>query len=253
MRSRFTILVGLVLALALVAAACSSDDTGDESTTTTEATTTTTEAAETTTTAAPETTTTEAMEAIDLVIWADEKRALILETLAPKVLEETNVNLVIDVIVYDDLREQVTTAARPAKARTSSLAHTTGPARWLQAASGTDRSRRGDEEWFPVALQSFNYNGQLYALPYQSEAVALYYNTDLVPEPPTTIEELTAICDELSDIENCWAIPGGGDGADPYHNYAFVSAQGGYILPSTPRPVMTSRTSASTTRAQLPA
>ncbi|MGB5433063.1 MAG: extracellular solute-binding protein, partial [Acidimicrobiia bacterium] len=110
MRSRFTILVGLVLALTLVAAACSSDDTGDESTTTTEATTTTTEAAETTTTAA-ETTTTAAAEAIDLVIWADEKRAPILETLAPKVLEETNVNLVIDVIVFDDLREQVTTAA----------------------------------------------------------------------------------------------------------------------------------------------
>ena len=109
MRSRFTILVGLVLALALVAAACSSDDTGDESTTTTEATTTTTEATTTTTEAA--TTTTAAAEAIDLVVWADDKRAPILETLAPKVLEETNVNLVIDVIVYDDLREQVTTAA----------------------------------------------------------------------------------------------------------------------------------------------
>ena len=59
---------------------------------------------------------------------------------------------------------------------------------------------------------------------------ALYYNTELVPEPPTTIEGLTAICDELTDIENCWAVPGGGDAADPYHNFSFISALGGYIF-----------------------
>ena len=234
MRSRFTILVGLVLALALVAAACSSDsDSGEDATTTTEATTTTTEAA--TTTTAAETTTTAAPEAIDLVIWADEKRAPILETLAPKVLEETNVNLVIDVIVFDDLREQVTTAAPAGEGPDIFI----GAHDWTgeMAASGIsapiDLGGR-DDEWFPVALQSFNYNGSLYALPYQSEAVALYYNTDLVPTAPTTIEELTAMCDELSDIENCWAIPGGGDGADPYHNYSFVSAQGGYIFAFDP-------------------
>jgi len=57
MRSRFIILVGFVLAFALVAAACSSSDTGEESTTTTQATTTTTEAVATTTTAAATTTT----------------------------------------------------------------------------------------------------------------------------------------------------------------------------------------------------
>ncbi|MGB5167652.1 MAG: extracellular solute-binding protein [Acidimicrobiia bacterium] len=230
MRSRFTILVGLVLALTLVAAACSSDDTGDESTTTTEATTTTTEAS-TTTTEAATTTTTEAMEAIELVIWADEKRSPILESLAPKVLEETNVQLVIEPTVYDDLRGQVTTAAPAGEGPDIFI----GGHDWVgeMAASGIaapiDLGGR-DSEWFPVALEAFNYNGQLYGMPYQSEAVALFYNTDLVPEPPTTLAELTAICDELTDIDNCWAVPGGGDGADAYHNYPFVSALGGYIF-----------------------
>jgi len=60
MRSRFIILVGFVLAFALVAAACSSSDTGEESTSTTQATTTTTEAVATTTTTVAETTTTAA-------------------------------------------------------------------------------------------------------------------------------------------------------------------------------------------------
>ena len=50
------ILLAVLLAFAMVAAACGSDDTGDESTTTTEATTTTTEAATTTTEAATTTT-----------------------------------------------------------------------------------------------------------------------------------------------------------------------------------------------------
>jgi maltose-binding protein MalE len=234
MRSRFMILVGLVLALALVAAACSSDETGDESTTTTEATTTTTEAAATTTTAA-ETTTTEAAEPIELVIWADEKRSPILESLAPKVLEEANIQLVIEPTVYDDLRGQVTTAAPAGEGPDIFI----GGHDWVgeMAASGIaapiDLGGR-DDEWFPVALEAFNYNGQLYGMPYQSEAVALFYNTDLVPEPPTTLDELTAICDALEGIDNCWAIPGGGDGADAYHNYPFVSAEGGYIFAFDP-------------------
>lgn len=234
MRSRFMILVGLVLALALVAAACSSDETGDESTTTTEATTTTTEAAATTTTAA-ETTTTEAAEPIELVIWADEKRSPILESLAPKVLEEANIQLVIEPTVYDDLRGQVTTAAPAGEGPDIFI----GGHDWVgeMAASGIaapiDLGGR-DDEWFPVALEAFNYNGQLYGMPYQSEAVALFYNTDLVPEPPTTLDELTAICDGLDGIDNCWAIPGGGDGADAYHNYPFVSAEGGYIFAFDP-------------------
>jgi maltose-binding protein MalE len=234
MRSRFTILVGLVLALALVAAACGSDDTGDESTTTTEATTTTTEATTTTTTEAATTTTTEA-EAIELVIWADEKRAPILASFAPAVLKETNVQLVIESTVYDDLRGQVTTAAPAGEGPDIFI----GGHDWVgeMAASGIaapiDLGGR-DDEWFPVSLEAFNYNGQLYGMPYQSEAVALFYNTDLVPEPPTTLAELTAICDELEGIDNCWAVPGGGDGADAYHNYPFVSALGGYIFAFDP-------------------
>ena len=82
MKSRFTILVGLVLALALVAAACSDDDdTGAEDTTTTAAEETTTTAAETTTTAA-ETTTTVAADLAALTVWADDKFAPIITQVA---------------------------------------------------------------------------------------------------------------------------------------------------------------------------
>ena len=89
-----------------------------------------------------------------------------------------------------------------------------------------------DDEWVPVSRVAFNYSGSLYAVPYATEAIAMYYNTDLVPEPPTTFEEMTAICDSLDGIDNCLGIPGGGDNvpAAAYNHYPFVSVLGGYIF-----------------------
>ena len=62
------------------------------------------------------------------------------------------------------------------------------------------------------------------------EAIVLYHNTDLVPEAPATFEEIPGICAALAGITNCVGVPGGGDGADPYHQYPFLSATGGYIF-----------------------
>jgi arabinogalactan oligomer/maltooligosaccharide transport system substrate-binding protein len=236
MRSRFTVVVGLVLTLAVVAAACGDSETGEESTTTTKATTTTTTNAATTTTTEVATTTTEDAEPIELVIWADDERSQVLESLAPRVLEETNVRLVIEPTADEDLRGRVTTAAPAGEGPDIFV----GRHDWVgeMVASGIaapiDLGGREDE-WLPVALEAFNYDGQLYGMPDQSEAVALFYNTELVPEPPSTLEDLTAICDELNEIDNCWAIPGGGDDADAYANYPFVSALGGYIFAFDPQ------------------
>ena len=88
-------------------------------------------------------------------------------------------------------------------------------------------------DFVPVALDAFNFEGNLYAVPVATEAVAMYYNTDLVAEAPATFEELGAAC-ETAAAANCVVIPGGGDGGDAYHNYPFVSALGGYIFAYDP-------------------
>ncbi len=49
-------------------------------------------------------------------------------------------------------------------------------------------------EW---AKQRATYNGTLYGVPDQVEEIVLYYNTNLVPEVPKTVEELRQIADEL--------------------------------------------------------
>ena len=43
-------------------------------------------------------------------------------------------------------------------------------------------------------LDAFTYtDGQLYGVPYASENLGFFYNTDLVPEPPTTWDEVLEI------------------------------------------------------------
>jgi maltose-binding protein MalE len=240
MKSRFTILVGLVLALALVAAACSDDDdTGAEDTTTTAAEETTTTAAETTTTTTAETTTTAAAaDALELVIWADEKRAPVLLAEAQNVKDATGVTLTVQQFEFADLRTQVAQAAPVGEGPDIFI----GAHDWTGgfAADGItapiDLGGR-ESEWVDVSMVAFNYNGSLYSVPYATEAIALYYNPELVPEPPTTFAEMTAICDELGDaIDNCLGIPGGADNvpAAAYNHYPWVSVLGGYIFAFDP-------------------
>ncbi|MCL1693526.1 MAG: maltose ABC transporter substrate-binding protein [Actinomycetia bacterium] len=229
MRSRFIALVGLVLVLALVGAACSSDDTGEESTTTTEATTTTTEAPTTTTTAAP-TTTVPAEDLPPLVIWADEKRAPVIEEIAPAFTEATGVEIQVTLVDFGDMKDEVTTKGPAGEGPDIFI----GAHDWVGeladngAVAPIDLGGRADE--FTLGgLAALRWDGQQYGLPYVTEAVALYYNTDLVPIAPTTLAELTATCDAV-EVENCLGIPGGNDGGDAYHHYPFLSAAGGYIF-----------------------
>ncbi|MEA2010221.1 MAG: extracellular solute-binding protein [Actinomycetota bacterium] len=230
MRSRFIALVGLVLAFALVAAACgSSDDTGEESTTTTEATTTTTEAPTTTTTAAP-TTTVPAEDLPPLVVWADEKRAPVIEEIAPAFTEATGVEVVVTLVDFGDMKDEVTTKGPAGEGPDIFI----GAHDWVGeladngAVAPIDLAGRA-EEFTLGGLAALRWAGQQYGLPYVTEAVALYYNTDLAPIAPSTLAELTASCDAV-EVENCLGVPGGNDGGDAYHHYPFLSSAGGYIF-----------------------
>lgn len=85
------------------------------------------------------------------------------------------------------------------------------------------------ESFDPVSLQAFSYEGQLYGVPFQVEAIALYYNRELVPEPPTTWDELKAIAAELQEaglVDQGYVLQEG----DPYHTYPIFSGFGGYVF-----------------------
>jgi maltose-binding protein MalE len=234
--------------LTLVIAACGGGEATDTTAavgaeTTAAGADTTAAAVETTmateTTAATDTTAgatdTTAAAAGGLVIWADELRARVLEEISPPFTEATGVAVDIQIVDFGDIRTQVTTAAPAGEGPDIFV----GAHDWTGelAANGVleplDLGAKSSD-FFPVSLSAFTFDGQLYAVPYGYEAIALYYNTDLVPEPPASIEDLVAACEGLDQIENCLGLPGGGDLADAYHHYPFISADGGYIFAYDP-------------------
>lgn len=230
-RSRFRFLA-ILTALVLVIAACGGDDddaTGEEDTTTTAAAveeTTTTAAPETTTTAAPETTTTAAaVEA--LVIWADETRATVLGPITETFTADTGIPVDVQLVDFGDIRNNVQTAAPAGEGPDIFI----GAHDWigeLQANGILGEVDLGgrDAEFYDVATGAFSLGGTLYGVPYAIENMGLYYNTDLVAEAPTTWDELTEICDGLTDITVCIAAPA----RDAFANQAFVQGFGGYIF-----------------------
>lgn len=214
--------------LVLVLAACGG---GADTTTTAGATTTT--AAATTTTA--EATTTTAGEVIELLIWADEARTPVIQEVAEAFTEATGVVVTVETKEFGDIRDQMVELGPAGEGADVFIgAHDwTGQLAVSGVAAPIDLgSKAGDFE--TVALDAFSYGGDLYSVPYATEAIAFYYNTDLVPEAPATWEEIADICAGLDGIENCVGVPGGGDAPDAYHNYPFVSALGGYIFAYDP-------------------
>jgi len=94
----------------------------------------------------------------------------------------------------------------------------------------------GDEEtdFAPPALQALTYDGELYGLPYMTENVALFRNTDLVPNAPTTWDEVVEISRELTanngdDVEaNQYGFVLAG--TDGYHFFPMMTSYGGYVF-----------------------
>lgn len=234
MTKRFRLVAALLLALSFVAAACGGSDdstdtaTGDTATDTSE-TTATTEATDTTDTSAEDGAMADGS-GDTLLIWADERKIEPLEAIAPAFTEATGVEVQVELVPFGEIRDRVTQAG-PAGEGPDLF---TGAHDWTGelAANGVidavDLSATASNI-VPVALGGFTFESQTYALPYVTEAVALYRNTDLVPDVPASFDDIPAAC-EAAGVENCVALPGGGAVGDAYHQYPFVSAYGGYIF-----------------------
>jgi maltose-binding protein MalE len=83
----------------------------------------------------------------------------------------------------------------------------------------------------PVALDAFSYDGKLYGLPYLSQAAALIYNKDLVPngQPPNSWQQLKTIAQKFQGNDPAkqgLCLPSD----DPYHSYPLLSGFGGYVF-----------------------
>ena len=182
-------------------------------------------------TKAPEPTAAPAAPDATLKIWADDTRTPILQALAADFLAEYNVEVIVeDLGRVQDIRTPMITAAPAGEGPDIFI----GVHDWLGALveSGLVAPLDlGDKksEFVDLSLEAFTYtDGNLYGLPYATENLGFFYNTDLVKEPPQTWDEVLEIARQLKSegkVEYAFAMAGGG-----YENLPVLTAKGGYIF-----------------------
>lgn len=77
------------------------------------------------------------------------------------------------------------------------------------------------------AAEAFMFGGRLFGLPMSAEAVALIYNRELVPEPPTSWEELLELAQAQMEAGNFGFMY---TYADPYFNAGWFHAYGARVF-----------------------
>ena len=226
MRKRLTF-GALALTSGLLLSACGGGGTAENTPQPTTEPTTATSAATT------EATTTDAPGAsgATLTIWTDAEREEAINIQADAFEEATGASVNVVQKNFEDLRNdfiaQVPTGEGPDI--------TIGAHDWLGAfvtAGVVDTvDLAGTESAFQqVALDAMTYDGQLYALPYAMETVALIQNVDLVgEEAPATWDDMIAKGVE-SGAERPFVINTGGTTGDGYTMYGFQTSFGAPVF-----------------------
>ncbi|MDE0573904.1 extracellular solute-binding protein [Demequina sp. B12] len=209
-----------VVATAALLAACSSDP----------------EPAETTDSSA-EPTTEESTGAIDasgqtLTIWTDAERQDAIQTVADTFEAETGATVEIVQKNFEDLRNdfiaQVPTGEGPDI--------TVGAHDWLGAlveagVVNTVDLAGVEDDFEEVAVDAFTYDGQLYGLPYATEAIALIQNADLVGDTaPTTWDEMIEMSVEAGFEDRPFILFTNGTSGDGYSAYPLQTSFGAPVF-----------------------
>lgn len=171
-------------------------------------------------TTAPEGGTDEA--ASQLTVWVDAERVDALQGAADAYEEKTGV--VVELVgkdnadIKDDFIQQVPTGEGPDI--------TMGAHDWLGelATNGVVAPLElGDaaDGFLPVALDASTYEGTVYMLPYAVENIAVLRNKALVPDAPTSFDDMVA--------KGTFVVEQGAEG-NPYHLYPFQTAFGAPVF-----------------------
>lgn len=167
----------------------------------------------------------------ELVIWTDAEREAAITDAAKAFEEETGAKVTLVQKNFEDLRNdfiaQVPTGEGPDI--------TVGAHDWLGAlvaAGVVDTIDLGDKttEFEQVALDAMTYDGQLYALPYSLETIALVQNVDLVgAEAPATWDDMIAK-GVAAGTERPFVINTGGETGDGYTMYGLQTSFGAPVF-----------------------
>lgn len=85
------------------------------------------------------------------------------------------------------------------------------------------------EDFLDAAVQGTSYEGKWYGYPSAIETYGIFYNKDLVSEPPKTFDELIAFSKTFTNVKaNKYGFMM--EAANFYFAYAFIGGYGGYVF-----------------------
>jgi arabinogalactan oligomer / maltooligosaccharide transport system substrate-binding protein len=169
----------------------------------------------------------------EVLIWADDKRAAVLSDFATKFASTGGFNLKVQA-VSKDLQTNFVTASQAGKGPDIVV----GAHDWignLVQNGAIEPVQLTDEQkgaFNPLAIKGVTFNGQIYAVPYAVENIALIRNTELAADEPKTMEELVAAGKKLKSSKKASEIMAlqVGNNGDAYHIYPLYASGGGYLF-----------------------
>jgi len=140
--------------------------------------------------------------AVEVSFWHvfTDEHARALQEMADEFMDE-NPNVNIELVFqggYGDLSRKLFAAIAAGTPPTLSLQYENWTTQWLDALVDLDDYVDAAvlDDVHPRFMQEFE--GRLVTLPFNRSIIIMYYRTDMVPEPPTTWDELLELCRELT-------------------------------------------------------
>lgn len=180
-----------------------------------------------------------ASEAGKLVIWADQLVGPALTELVANFEEEYGIPVTVESMGYGDVLDRFLIAA-PAGEGPDIIVGFGSFLGELVTGGLLTPVDLGDKasDFNPAGISALTYNGEVYGMPIAIDNVALFRNLDLLPEAPTTWDEIVEISRELR-ANNTDNIDTNQYGfvrqlGDPYHFFPISTAYGGYVFGINP-------------------
>jgi arabinogalactan oligomer/maltooligosaccharide transport system substrate-binding protein len=173
----------------------------------------------------------------DLVIWTDETRTPIVQAIGDEFAAEQGITVAVQQLDFGDIRDSLIVAG-PAGEGPDIIIGANDWLGQLVSNGAIDPLELGDQadQYNPVAIEAFTYEGQIYGLPYAVENVAWIRNTELAPEPAATMEEaaetgLALVDAGDADLPIALQV---GEAGDPYHFNPLFSSFGTTVFAFDP-------------------
>ncbi len=165
-----------------------------------------------------------------LVVWVDETREKAVGEAAKQFEEETGNKVELVQKNFDDIRADFTTQVPTGEGPDI----TVGAHDWLGELTQNGvvaPLEIGDkaDEFEESSIAAFTFDGQLYALPYAIENIALLRNVELAPEAPATWDDAMAAAD-AADTKYKFLVQMNGEEGDPYTFYPLQSSFGSTVF-----------------------